>query len=124
MLQMHQLTRLSQRQAIGWPTCQGSENSIRDAEMRYVEGTLPHAEAVAIFDAASAAVPHAASLVTLLSNIDGVPAMMQMSLPELINDTNIARITDVLRFIDNELNGYFADSDGSEFSPSLAMAGK
>jgi hypothetical protein len=36
-----------------------------------------------------------------------LPAIMQGALPELINDTNIARITDVLRFIDKELNSFW-----------------
>jgi hypothetical protein len=36
---------------------------------------------------------------------------MQAALPALINDTNIARITDALRAIDNALDNYFADSD-------------
>src|SRR5260370_39649927 len=74
--------------------------TIRDAEKRYVEGTLPHADASAMFDAASAAAPHAASLVALLAVLDGLPVQMQDALPDLVNDTNIARITDVLRFID------------------------
>ncbi len=94
-------------------------DSIRDAEIRYVEGELPHAEAAAIFDAASAAVPHAAGLVTLLSVLDHLPVTMQSALPELVNDTNISRITEVLRFIDNELNSYFADSDGAHLTNAL-----
>lgn len=36
---------------------------------------------------------------------------MEAALPELINETNLVRITDALRAIDNELNNYFADSD-------------
>lgn len=93
--------------------------SIRDAEIRYVKGTLEHAEATAIFDAASAAVPHAASLVTLLAVLDHLPVTMQGALPELVNDTNIARITEVLRFIDKELNSYFADSDRVHLTNAL-----
>jgi hypothetical protein len=94
--------------------------SIRDAEKRYLEGTLPHAEAEAIFEAATAAVPHAASLVSLLAILDrSLTATMQMALPELVNDTNIARITEVLRYIDKELNSYFADSDTVHLTNAL-----
>ena len=93
--------------------------SIRDAEIRYHEGTLPHSEAEAIFDAASAAVPHAADLVTLLSILGHLPAYVHSALPALVNDTNIARITDVLRYIDNELNSYFADSDSVHLTNAL-----
>jgi len=39
--------------------------------------------------------------------------------PELVTDTNIARITDALRFIDNELNNYFADSDTAHLTNAL-----
>jgi len=41
----------------------------------------------------------------------GLPIKMQDALPELINDTNIARILDALSFIDDELNNYISDSD-------------
>jgi hypothetical protein len=44
---------------------------------------------------------------------------MQGALPELVNDTNIARIIDALRFIDNELNNYFADSDTVHLTNAL-----
>jgi hypothetical protein len=93
--------------------------SIRDAEIRYVEGELPDAEAEAIFDAASAAVPHAAGLVTLLSILNDLPAILQNALPALVNDTNITRITDVLGYIDKELNSYFADSDSVHLTDAL-----
>ena len=94
--------------------------SIRAAEKRYLEGTLPHAEAEAIFEAATAAVPHAASLVSSLAILDrSLTATRQMALPELVNDTNIARITEVLRYIDKELNSYFADSDTVHLTNAL-----
>jgi len=92
---------------------------IRDAEKRYFEGTLAHADAEAIFDAASAVAPHAPGVVTLLSNLDHLPYSIQSAIPELVNDTNIARIADALRFIDNELNNYFADSDTVHLTNAL-----
>src|SRR5262249_22489107 len=85
--------------------------SIRDAEMRLVEGTLSQADAEAIWDAACAVAPHGPGIITMLSNLESVSVQMQTALPELVNDTNIARITGALRFIDDELNAYFADSD-------------
>jgi len=42
---------------------------IRDAERGYVEGTLAHPDAIAVFDAASSEAPHAAGLVAWLSNV-------------------------------------------------------
>jgi len=84
---------------------------IRDAEKRYVEGTVAHPDAVAVFDAASSEAPHAAGLVALLSNVESVQSSIESALPEQVNDSNIARIAAALRFIDNELNKYFADSD-------------
>src|SRR5215831_3825771 len=84
---------------------------IRDAEKRYVEGTLAHPDTVAIFDAARSEAPHAAGLVALLTNVRHVQFYMESALPEQVNDTNIARIAAALRFIDHELNNYFADSD-------------
>jgi len=84
---------------------------IRDAEKRYVEGTLAHPDAVAVFDAASSEAPHAAGLVALLSSVRHVQYSIESALPEQVNDTNIVRIAAALRFIDNELNKYFADSD-------------
>jgi hypothetical protein len=84
--------------------------SIRDAEKRFDE---------AMFDAASAAAPHAPGVVTLLAVLDRLPVYIQNALPELVNDTNLARITDALRFIDNELNSYFADSDTVHLTNAL-----
>src|SRR6266581_3327511 len=72
-----------------------------------------------MFDAASAAAPHAPGLVTLLSNLDGLPGTMQVALPELVNDTNIARIAAVLNSIETELNNYFADSDAVRLADAL-----
>src|SRR5260370_36228455 len=100
-------------------TTLAAADSIRDAEMRFLEETLEHADAEAMYDDASAAAPHAAGVVTLLSNLDGLSATMQGALPELVNDTNIARIADALRFIDNELNYYFADSDTVHLANAL-----
>jgi hypothetical protein len=93
--------------------------SIRDAEKRYIEGTLAQADAEAMSDAASAIAPHASGVVTLLAVLDGLPHQMQSALPELVNDTNIARIIGVLRFIDDELNSYFADSDTVHLTNAL-----
>ena len=56
---------------------------------------------------------------TMLSNLDGLQGKMQGAFPELVNDTNIARIADALRFIDNELNYYFADSDTVHLANAL-----
>ena len=84
---------------------------IRDAEERLAEGSLAHADAVAILDAATSGFPHAPGINTMLSTLQSVSAQMQFALPELVNDTNIARIAVALRFIDAELNDYFADSD-------------
>jgi hypothetical protein len=84
--------------------------SIREGEKRFheaAEGSAGDAErrsAEAMYDSASALAPHAPGLVALLSNLDHLPYSIQSALPELINDTNIARITGALRFIDNELN--------------------
>jgi len=93
--------------------------SIREAEKRFLKGTLAQADAGAVFDAATTAAPHAPDLVTVLAMLDRLPVQMQGALPELINDTNIARITDVLRFIDKELNNYFADSDTVHLTNAL-----
>src|SRR5262249_57359648 len=65
---------------------------IRDAEKRYVEGALAHADAVAISDAVSSGSPHAPGIIAMLSNLESVSVQMQAALPELANDTNIARI--------------------------------
>jgi len=94
--------------------------SIRDAEMRLVEGTLTQAEAEAVWDAACAVAPHAPGITAMLSSLEGLPVQMQTALPELVvNDTNIGRITGALRFIDNELNSYFADSDAAHLTNAL-----
>src|SRR5215467_1697296 len=74
--------------------------SIRDAEMRLVEATLTRADAESMWDAACAVDPHAPGIITMLSNLDRVSVQMQDALPELVNDTNIARIAAALRFID------------------------
>jgi len=92
---------------------------IRDAEKRLVEGSLAHADAVAISDAASAGSPHAAGIVVMLSSLEHVSVMMDAALPELVNDANIARIAAALRFIDDELNNYFADSDIAHLTNAL-----
>jgi hypothetical protein len=44
---------------------------------------------------------------------------MQGALPELVNDTNIARIIDALRPIENELNSYLADPDAVRLAAAL-----
>ena len=93
--------------------------SIRDAEMRLGEATLTQADAEAIWDAACAVAPHAPGIITMLSNLESLPVQMQAALPELVNDTNIARIAGALRFIDNELNNYFADSDTAHLTNAL-----
>src|SRR5262245_9480434 len=86
--------------------------SIRDAEIALViDRTLAQADAEAIWDAACAIAPHAPGITAMLSNLENVSVQVQAALPALVNDTNIARITGALRFIDDELNDYFADSD-------------
>jgi hypothetical protein len=93
--------------------------SIRDAEVRLGEETLTQADADAIWDAACAVDPHAPGIITMLSNLESLPVEMQSALPELANDTSIARIAAALRFIDNELNSYFADSDTAHLTNAL-----
>ncbi|HEX9516475.1 MAG TPA: hypothetical protein VF940_09910 [Streptosporangiaceae bacterium] len=92
---------------------------IRNAENRFLEGTLSQADADAVLEAANAAVPYAASLVRLLAALEVVPVSMQRALRELLTDSNIARITDVLRFIETELNSYFADADSVHLTNAL-----
>jgi len=100
-------------------TTQAAAARIRDAEKRCIKGTLAHADAVAIYDAAAAVAPHAPGAVTMLSNLASLPYRMQSALPELVNDTNISRIVGALRFIDDELNSYFADSDTAHLTNAL-----
>jgi hypothetical protein len=52
-------------------------DSIRNAEKHYMEGTLAHADASAIFDAASVIAPHAPGVVTLRADLDGLLYHMQ-----------------------------------------------
>jgi hypothetical protein len=103
-------------------------DSIRDTVRRFDEVTLAAAESIrdaerrsdeAMLDAASAAAPHAPGVVRLLAILDRLPSYLQNALPELVNDTNIARITGALRFIDNELDSYFADSDAVHLANAL-----
>lgn len=100
-------------------TTLAAAESIRDAEKRLHEGTLAHADAEAMFDAASAAAPHAADVVRLLSVIDHLPVTLQGALPELVNDTNVARIIGALWPIENELNSYLADPDAVRLADAL-----
>jgi len=94
--------------------------SIRDAEVRLVSGgTLTQAEARAIWDAACAVNPHAPGIITMLSNLDHLPGRIESAPPELVNDTNLTRIANALRFIDNELTSYFADSDTGHLTNAL-----
>ena len=93
--------------------------SIRDAEMRLGEATLTQQAAAAIWDAACAVDPHAPGIIMMLSNLDHLPHQIETAPPELVNDTNLARIAGALRFIDNELNNYFADSDTSHLTNAL-----
>jgi hypothetical protein len=51
-------------------TTHAAAESLRSAEKRLHEGTLTQAEADAIFDAASAAAPHAFNVLVLLSGCD------------------------------------------------------
>lgn len=55
----------------------------------------------------------------MLSNLDQLPGRIETALPELVNDTNLARIAGALRFIDNELKNYFADSDTGHLTNAL-----
>jgi hypothetical protein len=100
-------------------TTHAAADRIRDAEVRFFEGTIEQAEASAIYEAAVGVVPHAPDLVRMLSNLDYLPYAMQSAIPELVNETNIARIADALRFIDDELNNYFADSDSIHLTNAL-----
>jgi hypothetical protein len=103
-------------------------DSVRDTVRNFDEVTLAAAESIreaekrldeAMFDAASAAAPHAAGLVRMLAILDRLPSYLQNALPELVNYTNITRIANALRFIDNELNSYFADSDAVHLDDAL-----
>jgi hypothetical protein len=49
--------------------------------------SLPKEEAEAILDAACAVDPHAPGIITMLSNLDVVPAKMQTAFPELVSDS-------------------------------------
>ena len=102
-------------------TTLAAADSIRDGEKLFLESTsdAEKRSAEAMSDAASAAAPHAPNLVALLSNLDGLPATMQDALPELVNDTNIARIIDALRPIENDLNSYLADPDAVRLTNAL-----
>ena len=93
--------------------------SIRDAEIRLHEATLTQADADSIWDAACAVAPHAPGIITMLSNLESLSVQIQEALPELVNDTNLARIAAALQFIDNELNNYFADSDTAHLTNAL-----
>lgn len=102
-------------------TTLAAADSIRDGEKRFLESAsdAEKRSAEAMFDAASSAAPHAPNLVALLSNLDGLPATMQGALSELVNDTNIARIIDALRPIENEMNSYLADPDTVRLTNAL-----
>ncbi len=102
-------------------TTLAAADSIRDGEKRFLESAsdAEKRSAEAMFDTASAAAPHAPRLVTLLSNLDGLPATIQGALPDLVNDSNIARIIDALRPIENELNSYLADPDAIRLADAL-----
>jgi hypothetical protein len=93
--------------------------SIRDAEMRLGEETLTQADADAIWDAACVVDPHAPGIIAMLSNLDHLPRRIETALPELVNDTNLARIASALQFIDNALKNYFADSDTGHLTDAL-----
>jgi hypothetical protein len=93
--------------------------SIRDAEIALVEATLTHADAKSIWDAACAVDPHAPGITTMLSTLESVSVQMREALPALVNDTNLARIAAALRFIDNELSNYLADSDTAHLTNAL-----
>lgn len=94
---------------------------IRDAEKRLVEATgdADRRSAEETLDAAIAAAPYAPGILRLLAVLDHLPWQMQAALPELVNDTNIARITDALQAVDDELNNYFADSDATHLTNAL-----
>jgi hypothetical protein len=92
---------------------------IRDAEMRVVQAALTQADADSIWHAACAVNPHSPGIITMLSNLESLPVQIQTALPPLVNDTNIARIAAALRFIDNELNSYFGDSDTAHLTNAL-----
>lgn len=102
-------------------TTLAAADTIRDGEKLFLESTsdAEKRSAEAMFDTASAAAPHAADLVRLLAALDGLPATMQDALPELVNDTNIARIIGALRAIENELNSYLADPDAVRLAAAL-----
>jgi hypothetical protein len=93
--------------------------SIRDAETRRVEGTISQADADAMLDAACSVAPHARGIIAMLSNLESLPVQAQTALPELVNDTNVARITGALEFIDRELNDYLRDSHTAHLTNAL-----
>src|SRR5215470_6526025 len=87
--------------------------------MRLREATLTQTDAEAIWDTACDVAPHAPGIITMLTNLENLPVQIRTALPELVNDTNIARIASALRFIDNELDNYFADSDTAHLTNAL-----
>jgi hypothetical protein len=100
-------------------TTLAAAQSIRDAEKRLHAGTLSQADADAALDAASAVFPHVVSLVTLLAVIDGLEGTIRGALPELVSEAGLARVSEVLRRIDEELNRYFADGDSVHLTNAL-----
>jgi len=109
------------REAIGRldEATHAAADRIREAEKRYLAGTLEQADASAIYDEACAVAPHAPDVVRMLSNLDYLPYRVQNAIPELVNDTNIARIRGVLRLIGEELDNYLADSDAVHLTNAL-----
>ncbi len=83
--------------------------SHRSAEKRLHEGTLTQPEANAIFDAATAAAPHALNVLVLLAALDYVPWSADAARPELVTESAFGRILDALRGLDSELNNYISD---------------
>jgi hypothetical protein len=100
-------------------TTHAAAESLRSAEKRLHEGTLTQSEADAIFDAASAAAPHAFNVLVLLSALNSVSHSADAARPELVTESAFGRILDALRGIDSELNNYISDRDGGRLANVL-----
>src|SRR5215470_3887298 len=100
-------------------TTQAAAESHRSAEKRLHEGTLTQSEADAIFDAASAAAPHAFNVLVLLSALNSVSQSADAAYPELVTESAFGRILDALIGIDSELNNYISDRDAGHLANVL-----
>jgi hypothetical protein len=100
-------------------TTLAAAESHRSAEKCLHEGTLTQSEADAIFDAASAAAPHAFNVLVLPGALDSVSHSADAARAELVTESAFARILDALRGIDGELNNYISDRNACHLANVL-----